>query len=55
MSGRVPVSFYIDPEMARDVKMDGVTTITLSYTFLADKSAEAGQNRARLAVPRMRG
>ena len=45
----MPVSFYIDPEMARDVKMDGVTTITLSYTFYKaqDQSAvQAGREQA---------
>lgn len=29
----MPVSFYLDPELAEDPKMNGVTTITLSYTF----------------------
>lgn len=29
----MPVSFYLDPDLAEDPKMDGVTTITLSYTF----------------------
>ena len=29
----MPVSFFIDPDMANDPNLDGVTTITLSYTF----------------------
>lgn len=29
----MPVSFFLDPELADDRKMDGVTTVTLSYTF----------------------
>lgn len=29
----MPVSFYLDPDLAEDPKMDGVTTVTLSYTF----------------------
>lgn len=29
----MPVTFYIDPEMLKDRKMDDVTDIALSYTF----------------------
>ena len=29
----MPVSFYLDPDLADDRKMDGLTTVTLSYTF----------------------
>ena len=27
------VFFYIDPEFATDPKMDGINSLTLSYTF----------------------
>ena len=29
----MPVFFYVDPEMEDDPHMDGVRTLTLSYTF----------------------
>ena len=47
----MPVSFYVDPEMDKDIKMDGVTTITLSYTFYKaqDQSgAKAARTQASL-------
>ncbi|MEP3116490.1 cytochrome c oxidase assembly protein [Nisaea sp.] len=39
----MPVSFYIDPDMDKDVKMDGVTTITLSYTFYKAQDQSAAK------------
>ena len=38
----MPVSFFIDPEMANDRRYDGVRTVTLSYTFF-----ESTTDRAR--------
>ncbi|MFX8852489.1 cytochrome c oxidase assembly protein, partial [Acinetobacter baumannii] len=29
----VPVTFFVDPEIAKDRNMDAVTSIALSYTF----------------------
>lgn len=34
----MPVSYYIDPEIANDPNLDGVKQITLSYTFFNDLS-----------------
>jgi len=42
----MPVTFYIDPEMVDDPETEGVTTITLSYTFYEtelDGQAALGQ------------
>ncbi len=50
----MPVSFYLDPELADDPKMDGVTTITLSYTFFRAQDQTKARQIAELpggAVP----
>jgi cytochrome c oxidase assembly protein subunit 11 len=42
----MPVTFFVDPDMAEDSNLDNVHTITLSYTFFAVKDPE--QLTARL-------
>ena len=46
----MPVSFYVDPELATDRNLDDVTTITLSYTFFAAPGRSATRDRPRIAA-----
>lgn len=39
----MPVSFYVDPELVKDRNLDGVKTITLSYTFFRAKDQPLAQ------------
>ncbi len=49
----MPVTFYIDPEVVDDAETEGVTTITLSYTFYEtelDSQAALGQTQTNADV-----
>ena len=45
----MPVTFYVDPEIANDGNLDEVATITLSYTFFRDADADAEDRTAALS------
>ena len=46
----MPVSFYVDPDMAKDRNLDDVTTITLSYTFFAAPGQPEDRDGPRVAA-----
>jgi len=46
----MPVSFFVDPELAKDRKLAEVTDIALSYTFFRAPEPDEGQDLASTAT-----
>ncbi len=49
-TAQMPVTFYVDPEIAKDKNLDDVKTITLSYTFFRDHDADAAREAAAVVI-----
>lgn len=47
----MPVVFFVDPEMAKERRYDGVTSITLSYTFFEARTDKARELLSRVTAP----
>ena len=50
-SVRMPVQFFVSPQLAEDADTDEVTTITLSYTLFESKNPEGAKDLKRLDEP----
>ena len=49
-TAQMPVTFYVDPEIAEDKNLDDVKTITLSYTFFRDQDSDAAREAAAVVT-----
>ena len=48
-----PVVFYVDPDLAKEHTLDGLTGITLSYTYFASKNGQPVASVAGATPPKL--